>query len=78
MTEPTHRQHLILEGLNNGEISSRKNNDDTDMELIWELVRGGYLNNFALLGGNADWRFSLTDKADSYLQSFSVANRNRE
>ena len=70
MTEPTYRQHLLLEGLNSGKISERRDNNDSDIEMFWELVRAGYLDNFALLGGNADWRFSLTTKALDYLQSF--------
>lgn len=73
MQEPTYRQHLILEGLNKGTISEKRNNNDNDVttNLIWELYRSGYLNKFALLGGNSDWRFSLTTKAIDYLQSFS-------
>lgn len=70
MAEPTHRQHLILEGLKQGSVRDRRNNNDADIDLFWQLVRSGYLDNFALLGGIADWRFSLTEKADKYLESF--------
>ena len=70
MQEPTHRQHLILEGLKSGKISDKRNSSDSDIELFWELVRTGYINNFALLGSFYDWRFSLTNKAEEYLNSF--------
>ena len=74
MTEPTHRQHLILEGFSSGQTNNYKNDSDDDMEDIWELVRAGYLKNLMLLGGNADWKFILTEKAVEYLDTFSEAS----
>ena len=76
--EPSHRQHLLLEGLNKEIIIARRNDSDLDIEMFWELVRLGYLNNFALLGGNADWRFSLTTKALDYLQSFDLRDDHKK
>ena len=75
MTEPTHRQHLILQGLQSGQISKYKKDSDDDMEDIWELVRAGYLKNFVLLGGSADWNFNLTQKAIEYLNTFGETNK---
>ena len=67
MTEPTHSQHIILEVIEQGGPMAMTGKED-DIELYWELVRSGYLNNLCLLMGEYEWKFVLTDKAKEYLE----------
>ena len=67
MSEPTYRQHKLLEAIhkNGGYI---KTTETENLENHWELVRSAYLKNIALIPSG--WRFSLTSKATEYLSSF--------
>ena len=68
MTEPTYRQHQILNTVREqgGSILMR---EDADLEQHWVLVRAGYLQNLVVLPSG--WRFRLTEEAEQYLKSFS-------
>ena len=71
MNEPTHRQHKILETVEALGDSCYKTGNEDDIDLYWELVRGGYLRNLVLIGGGQyEWQFKLTVKAVQYLKSF--------
>ena len=70
MGEPTYRQHQILEKVQTVDEIYRMGNEP-DMDNIWELVRGGYLQNLVCVGGGYDWKFILTEQAEQYLSSFS-------
>lgn len=68
MSEPTYKQHKILENIDtNGCVYATGEEDN--IELYWELVRSGYLKNLAIVGGIADWKFILAEKGEAYLQS---------
>ena len=66
MKEPSFKQHKLLETVkeNGGSI---RTTETEDLNLHWELVRGGYLRNIVCLSGG--WRFDLTDEAEQYLST---------
>lgn len=70
MNEPTHRQHQILETVDAIGNRCYKTGAESDIELYWELVRSGYLQNLVLLEGQFEWQFILTDTAKEYLSTF--------
>ena len=65
--EPTHRQHKVLENIYH-QGSEYMSGKEDNIELYWELTRGGYLNNLVMMSGMFDWKFVLTDKAEEYLE----------
>lgn len=66
MSEPTFRQHRILEFVEaSGAVGATGKEDNIDQ--YWELVRAGYLNNLVPLTGPYEWTFKLTPKAEDYL-----------
>ena len=73
MTEPTFKQHKILEKISVTDGIYRKG-DEQDIEEIWVLVRAGYVRNLVNMGGQYDWKFILTDKGDKYLSEMAEQN----
>lgn len=67
MTEPTYKQHKILESVNESMRGLYRNKSDEDMDELYELSRGGYLDSLVVMGGPYEWRFVLTEKAQKYL-----------
>jgi hypothetical protein len=66
MSEPTFRQHKILEKIAVVDEVYRTGKED-DIELYWELVRAGYLKNLVNITGPYDWTFRITEQAEDYL-----------
>ena len=64
--EPTHKQHLLLKRIYRDGYHE-KTGKQKDIELYWELVRAGYLQNLVTIFGRYEWVFKLTDKALKYL-----------
>jgi hypothetical protein len=64
----TDNELALLRKLKDGGESVNKFNDDLDIEMYWELVRSGYLKNISTPKSDADWQFTLTDKANEYLK----------
>ena len=67
MEEPTFKQHKKLQEAN--EMDLMRTGKEDDIDLIYELVRGGYMNNLVMLGGAYEWRFVITEKGEEYLRS---------
>jgi hypothetical protein len=67
MEEPTHKQHKILQEVQEKTAIGMIGKED-DIELYWELVRGGFLRNLVNMSGPNNWTFMLSDKAEKYLQ----------
>lgn len=63
--EPTYRQHKILEKVNPLD-GSYVAEIDKDIELYWELVRKGYLDNRMVISA-IEWKFIVTNKGLMYL-----------
>lgn len=69
MTEPTYRQHKLLEGIQSfGGKVYIKDSDEKKLDMYWELVRVGYLKNLAGVSG---WTFVVTEQAEEYLESIN-------
>ncbi len=68
MSEPTKKQFDILcEVEEDGGVE--KVNSDENIELYWELVRAGYLQQLVSVGVMWDWEFVLTEKGEEYLST---------
>ena len=66
MTEPTYKQHKILEDVE-AHDGVRMTGKEYNIELYWQLVRSGYLKNLVTLTGIYEWKFILTEEAEEYL-----------
>jgi hypothetical protein len=66
MEEPTYKQHKILEKVQ-GKTAIEMTGKEDNIELYWELVRGGFLRNLINMSGPYNWTFMLSDKAEEYL-----------
>ena len=69
MEEPTFKQHKVLESINEQGGSEYMTGKEDNIELYWELVRGSYLNNLVVMSGIFEWRFVLTEQAETYLET---------
>jgi len=71
MSEPTYKQHKILEFVQN-EVTYNVLDDESDPkeEDIWILVRAGYLKNFIPPATVFGWNIRITLKGVEYLKGF--------
>ncbi len=65
--KPTYEQHKILMSIK-GSDGAYMDNNHKNIDMYWDLVGSGYLQNLVLVGGHYDWRFILTPKAEKYLK----------
>lgn len=67
--EPTHREfRLLCEVQDNGPLY--RVGGEEDIDIIYELVRNGYLNNLVLMGHpKYEWKFVITEQGEEYLEN---------